>query len=57
MNIFLKEHKTLIFQLLDAKVEFILVGGYAVIASSLQLPLIGIAVGVPRCFLLPLGHR
>lgn len=31
MNIFLNEHRKLILQLLDAKVEFILVGGYAVI--------------------------
>lgn len=31
MNIFLNEHKQLILELLDAKVEFILVGGYAVI--------------------------
>ncbi len=31
MNIFLDEHKKLILQLLGAKVEFILVGGYAVI--------------------------
>lgn len=31
MNILLDEHKTILIQLLHAKVEFILIGGYAVI--------------------------
>ncbi len=31
MNILLDEHKTILFQLLNAEVEFILIGGYAVI--------------------------
>jgi hypothetical protein len=31
MNILLDEHKTIILQLLRAHVEFILIGGYAVI--------------------------
>jgi hypothetical protein len=31
MNILLDEHKTILLQLLRAKVEFILIGGYAVI--------------------------
>jgi hypothetical protein len=31
MNILLDEHKTILLQLLNAKVEFILIGGYAVI--------------------------
>lgn len=31
MNIFLQQHQTFLFGLIDSNVEFILVGGYAVI--------------------------
>ncbi len=31
MNILIEEHKALLVQLLNAKIDFILIGGYAVI--------------------------